>query len=46
MPFKPQDWSKLSYREVKNLLEQYRESYKLKEKDVSTSVLNATNKTK
>ena len=46
MSFKPQDWSELSYREVKAMLEEYRENYKPKEKDLGASNAKFVDETK
>ena len=37
MSFKLKDWSELSYKDVKNQLEQYRDNYILKDKDLAAS---------
>ena len=41
MSFVPTDWSNFSYKEVKNMLEEYRSNYTLKEEDVKLHTVNS-----
>lgn len=40
MSFEQKDWSSYSYREVKNMLEEYRNSYTMNAGDVNPVPLN------
>ncbi len=46
MSFVPNDWSNFSYKEIKSMLEEYRNGYTMKENEINPKLINSDENSK